>query len=151
MHNKRAQSDVVSTVLIILLVVAAVAIIGAIILNVVNKGGSSVSGATACQAVDVHPSQCTIVGGNTAAVAQRGSVGGSTDATIQNVTYIFYKSDGTTDVNSSAQLGNIANVGGTATGNFAGIHTSVKTAVTLKLSDGSITTCDPSTVQVACS
>ena len=59
MYNKKAVSDVVSTVLIILLVVAAVAIIGAIVLNTVNKGGGSVNSAVACQALDIHPTRCT--------------------------------------------------------------------------------------------
>ncbi len=150
MRNNKAQSDVVSTVLIILLVVAAVAIIGAIILNVVNKGGSSVSGATACQAVDIHPTACNLGASQTTAIAQRGS-GGSTDATVSSITFIFTKSDGTTVTNVSAPIANIGTVGGTSSVvQVNGGFTQVETAATLTLSDGSSKTCDPSTVQVSC-
>lgn len=148
MRNTKAQSDVVSTVLIILLVVAAIAIIGAIILNVVNKGGSSVNAATACQAVDIHPTACTVNASVATAIAAEGA-GGSSDANVTAVNFIFGSSAGATQTNVSTAVP--TSVGATTSATYgAPYNANVKTAVTLKLSDGSTTTCNPSAVQVTC-
>ncbi|MBI2631642.1 hypothetical protein HYW75_01425, partial [Candidatus Pacearchaeota archaeon] len=61
-ENKRGVSDVITTVLIILLVLAAVAIIGGILLRNIGEAGSKIGTQTACLDIDVKPTSCTKTG-----------------------------------------------------------------------------------------
>ncbi len=147
MYNKKAISDVISTVLIILLVVAAIAIIGAIVLNTVNKGATGVNSAVSCQSLDIKPTRCSLAGvASTFAVAQRGASG--SDIQVNSVTFLFTKSDGTTTQLSTSS--SINAVGSTVTGNQSGAFTSVATFENVTLSDGSNTVC-PASTPVSCS
>ena len=56
--KKRGVSDVVSTVLIVLLAVAAIAIIGAIVLRNVGETGSKIEGQQACLDIQIKPVSC---------------------------------------------------------------------------------------------
>ena len=94
-NNKKAISDVVSTVLIILLVVAAIAIIGAIVLNTVGKTSTKVDTAVSCQTLDIKPTSCTKTGTASANVVVTRNSGGS-DVTLSSVSVIFQKADGST-------------------------------------------------------
>src|SRR3989344_1618641 len=110
MFNKKAVSDVVSTVLIILLVVAAIAIIGAIVLNTVNKAGPKVDTAVACQSLDIKPNACvydTSDGRVTSASFVRGS--GGSDVTVSKVTAIF-QDDSVVTKGSSVEYSNTAEI-----------------------------------------
>lgn len=101
MKNKKAVSDIVSTVLIILLVVAAIAIVGAIVLNVVGKTGPKVDTLTSCISLDIKPNAC-------AARATSGAVlgasfirnAGGADIKVAKVKMIFQDDAGVTKVNS---------------------------------------------------
>jgi len=55
MNSKKGISGVVSTVLIILIVVAAVAILGAIVINSANKTSSKIEDSTLCQDLVIGP------------------------------------------------------------------------------------------------
>lgn len=57
-NNKKGLSDVVSTVLIILLVLAAVGIIGAIVLRNVGNSGKQIDAATVCASNTVIVTSC---------------------------------------------------------------------------------------------
>ncbi len=57
-NNRKGLSDVVTTVLIILLVLAAVAIIASYVLNVVNRGGTEIGGAAECTLMQLYPTEC---------------------------------------------------------------------------------------------
>ena len=93
MFNKKAVSDVVSTVLIILLVVAAVAIVGAIILRVVGNAGPQVDTAVQCQTLEVTANSCVLTGGVvTTATATRGA--GGSELVLESITYQFQTSAG---------------------------------------------------------
>ncbi|MEK6893440.1 MAG: archaellin/type IV pilin N-terminal domain-containing protein, partial [Nanoarchaeota archaeon] len=59
MENKRALSDVVTTVLIILFAIVAVAIIGGIVLSQVNKAGGKIDSSAICSEFQVTPVKCT--------------------------------------------------------------------------------------------
>ena len=59
MENKRALSDVVTTVLIILFAIVAVAIIGGIVLNQVNKAGGKIASTGICSELEIEPVKCS--------------------------------------------------------------------------------------------
>ena len=58
MKNNKGLSDVISTVLIILLVLAAVGIIGAVVLRSVGQSGQQVTTGTVCSASLIDVSAC---------------------------------------------------------------------------------------------
>ncbi len=95
MYKKRGQSNVVSTVLIILLVVAAVAIIGVILLNVINKSGATISATALCNDVAITPVSCTYNNTNTYGLF---NVKLSQNITIVNATITNYNQRGDTVV-----------------------------------------------------
>jgi len=88
--GKRGVSDVVSTVLIILLVVAAVAIVGAIVLRTVNKAGPQVQNSVSCEQLQVVSTRCTYTTGNTPTVLVNRRAGDAS-LVLSNLTFIFYK------------------------------------------------------------
>jgi len=95
--NKKGLSDVVTTVLIILLVLAAVGIVGSYVLKMINQGGEKISGASICSSLQVEPKNCTQIqsgSGGKWTVSVTASKKG-TDATIKSIGVILYKSDGT--------------------------------------------------------
>ncbi len=57
--NKRGLSDIVSTVLIIMLVLAAVAIIGNIVIKNLNKSEQKIQEAMECQSLELDALKCT--------------------------------------------------------------------------------------------
>ena len=58
--NKKGLSDVISTVLIILLVLAAVGIIGTIVLRQIKDAGSKIETSLGCQDIVLTPVKCTL-------------------------------------------------------------------------------------------
>ncbi|HVY01473.1 MAG TPA: hypothetical protein VHA12_01780 [Candidatus Nanoarchaeia archaeon] len=100
--KKRGLSDVVTTVLIILLVLAAVAILGKYLLGFIQKGGTQISGATACSTLDLKPAACN-VSANGASVTVRYERGSGV-ATLTNVTLIFSDATGATTLNYTSVI-----------------------------------------------
>lgn len=159
MYNKKAISDVVSTVLIILLVVAAVAIIGAIIINTVGKTSQQVDLGVTCQTLDIKPVKCTlatVTGGRTATVSFVRNAGGS-DVNVIGVTPLVYDSNGVTQGSSTkyttaTELAKtFTTVTPAAVSGLAATGTLEATvAAEVRSSDGSATkTCDPAP-KIAC-
>ena len=62
--NRKGLSDVITTVLIILLVLAAVVLIWSFIQPAIKGGVQSAAGQTACFGLDVSPVSCKITGTN---------------------------------------------------------------------------------------
>ncbi|MDO8564339.1 MAG: hypothetical protein Q7R87_05000 [Nanoarchaeota archaeon] len=104
--NKKALSDVITNVLIILLVIVAVGIIAAFIMPLLRNTGTQVTEGTGCLSVNVEIASCTYnsTGGSgvadgknfTRLVINRGP--GSYG--IDSVKYILEKDDGTTNITS---------------------------------------------------
>lgn len=92
--TKRGLSDVVTTVLIILLVLAAVAIIWGYLRGSLVQSGQQISGATSCLGLDLKVKSCKVAAGSATVVYERGS--GSGDANLTKVTVLIIKADGTT-------------------------------------------------------
>lgn len=148
MNNKKAQSNVVSTVLIILLVVAAIAIIGVIVLNVVNKSGSTISASVACQDIDVHPVKCNY---NDTVVSALYNIKYSQNLSLRNVTLIFTDSSGNAQTLSvdASQTPNLVTsafsyaISGTVPAKFS-------TSANLRTVSGQSVSC-PASVPIKCS
>ena len=141
--NNKGISDVVSTVLIILLVVAAVAIVGAIIINVVSKGGSSVNQAVACQGLSLVPTSCkNTTATNFIGVLQLNALP-SGIASVSGINVIFVKADGSTDV-AAGSPATLSTIGTTSSvTNTNGPFAKVQAGATLTLSDGTTAQCAP--------
>src|SRR3989338_8461240 len=94
MKNKKAVSDVITTVLIILLVLAAVAIIGGILLRNIGDAGSKIGTQTACLDLDVKAVNCSIVlvGGTSTRNVFVSRGGRGSEADISKVTLLFESS-----------------------------------------------------------
>ena len=90
--GKKGVSDVVSTVLIILLVVAAVAIIGTIVLRTVTNTGAQVGTAVNCQELQILPTKCTYASGSpTLPTVLVNRKAGGTNLVVSGLTLIFTK------------------------------------------------------------
>lgn len=96
MKSKRGMSDVVSVVLIILLVVAAIAVLGRVVLNMVNRGGSGIDAQTLCNEVKIAPTKCEWTdplyaqpSGNPAVMVQRKA--GSLSVVLNSLSFVFYR------------------------------------------------------------
>ena len=96
MNSKKGISGVVSTVLIILIVVAAVAILGAIVINSANKTSSKIEDSTLCQDLVIGPIKCTYFTSNglTSVTLLLNRKSGGSSAIISNASIIFEDNNG---------------------------------------------------------
>jgi hypothetical protein len=105
--KKRALSDVVTTVLIILVAIVAVGIIGVVVNNFVKQGAGQINTATQCNALVLTPVSCKVTGvpaiNATTVVYSRGPGA----ATVSGVRVILTFADGSNNV----QLNNTAAAG----------------------------------------
>ncbi len=143
---KRGLSDVVTTVLIILFAIVAVAIIGGVVINQVNKAGTKISQTTACSDISVEPTRCSNdISSGAYVVVQRGSSGAYGKIKISNVTALFEKADGTID---SAYISDITSLSAPLSSTKLFSHTIIDNvkrvglAVEITNADGSKTSCD---------
>ncbi len=164
-QNKKAVSDVITTVLIILLVLAAVAIIGGILLKNIGQAGGKIETQTACIDLDVKPTDCNLVvtGTGTSAVTtadvfvERGGRGN--DANINEVTLLFDNNGVVTPSKKVINVNNPLNplenkkFGSISVAEAGGltISTKVRVAVQVTGSDGKGSLCEPSLEMVTCS
>ena len=148
--NKKGISDVVSTVLIILLVVAAVAIIGVIVLNTVGKTSNRVSDSVACQQIQLVPQSCSL-GAGTNLQVRVNRADGAKDSQIAGIDFVFTSaSNGQSSIAKQSwtlspletKLFDNINAPG-------GPFSSVRVAAIITGNDGSEVICDPS-VKVDC-
>ncbi len=151
--NKKAVSDVITTVLIILLVLAAVAIIGGILLRNIGEAGSKIGTSQGCIELDVQPVSCSGLANTVPAnvgvrvLAQRGSRGSNLD--ISKLNAIIVKGDGTT-VSGVAATVPVALATATIDVVTNTPRKSASISATLRGADGSEQTCEPSNVKVDC-
>ncbi len=104
MTNRKGMSDVVTTVLVILLVVVAIGIIWVFVQKPVQKAGTQVEKATACAGVELQLLSCQKVKTNTGTVANpalRDDINASVkvaQGSVFAVQFIVDQSSGTTKV-----------------------------------------------------
>lgn len=159
-RDKRGVSDVITTVLIILLVLAAVAIIGGLLLRNIGEAGSKIGTQTACLDLDVKAVNCSlgiVVGTNPRPreiYVNRGGRGSEAD--IAKVTLLFENSAGTvtpkstpTDVTGSIPKA-LETVKLSSSVSEAISASYVRTSVIVRGADGKEVTCEPSLVKVTC-
>ena len=99
--NKKALSDVITNVLIILLVIVAVGIIAAFVMPLLRNTGTQVTEGTSCLSANVEVANCVnylnATGGNyTNITLKRGAGAYGIDA----VRFVVEKNDGTTVIGS---------------------------------------------------
>lgn len=152
--NKRGVSDVITTVLIILLVLAAVAIIGGILLRNIGDAGSKIETSTGCIELDLQPVSCSgIVSATSAGVGagvlvQRGSRGSNLQ--ISKINAVVEKGDGTTASGSISVIPAALATANIDVVNIGSPRKSATVSATLQGADGSQQTCELSNVKVDC-
>lgn len=155
--NKKGLSDVVTTVLIILLVLAAVSIIATFLFNnFLNKGVQQISGD--CTSLVLTPTACNSVGSAPITdwnVLVKHTAG---DADINSIKLIYANDDGVTlGTKTETNQANLPGIGETESINTAGGDlgsglvdvTSVKVSAEITTSAGSVLQC-PETATVTC-
>jgi len=94
MNNKKGISDVVTTVLIVLLSLVAVAIVWSFLSPLITKSGTQISQTQACLSASLEVVGCKLAAAGTTNYNVTVHNAGSTDLTIINL--IFAKGDGST-------------------------------------------------------
>lgn len=92
MFSKKGVSDIVTTVLIILLVLAAVSIVGNIILKNLQKGGAEIQTSTECLSLDVQPLACNKLSANNYSIQYKWVKG--SDVALDSVKVFVYDDRG---------------------------------------------------------
>ena len=94
--NKRGLSDVVTTVLIILFAIVAVAVVGGIVMNQINKAGKNIDKASFCTENIVEPVTCVNSSQATGGVIvpRVGYTRTACDAGLTNVRFNIEETDG---------------------------------------------------------
>ncbi len=106
MNTKRGLSDVVTTVLIILVALGAIGIIVGFLLPMVKQGSSQIT--SACMTLSIEPVKCTnktiIINATTGATANEINVlvKRNKGDTLKEVKVIFEKINGETDIQTMA-------------------------------------------------
>lgn len=95
MKNKKGISDVVTTVLIVLLAVGAVAILGYFLLPMLTKSGGKITQAEACMSVSLEVTNCSAT--TTALTVERNAGAGS----LKIIKFIFENPSGEKVVRNS--------------------------------------------------
>ena len=106
--NRRGLSDVVTTVLIILFAIVAVAVVGGIVMNQINKAGKNIDKASVCTENVIEPVTC-ISNSTGSTVALRRTTGTVTSGAVGTVNLAFTKIDGS--VGSVAETSPTTTVG----------------------------------------
>lgn len=94
MINKRGLSDVVTTVLIVLLTLVAIAILWSFLQPLFTKSGTKIQQAESCLSVNLEVTSC-VVSGTGANVTVKRNAGA---ANVGEIRLIFGKDDGSTGV-----------------------------------------------------
>ena len=143
--NKKGLSDVVTTVLIILLVLAAVALIWGFLYPFFKGTGSQITGATSCMNLQMETVSCLSDGAATdpkPVVTYRWT--GGSDLTLSGVKVSVYKTDGSNEVIDGLKVNYLAS--GTATSTRASqilwaAADKASVAGVITLPDGTTATC----------
>jgi len=156
--NKRALSDIITTVLIILLAIAAVVLIWSFIKKPIETGGEQIGAATDCFALKLKPTSCNVSNFNAttkkATVTVQWEAG---DVTLSKMNVIVADKSGLNVINSTASVP--TSLLGTATADvllIGGISTTATDLTAsavgvIKTSSGEEATCTSSQVEtIAC-
>jgi len=95
MNNKKGISDVVTTVLIVLLSLVAVAIVWSFLSPLITKSGTQIAQTQACLSASLEVSGCKLTGTNVYNVTVKRSAG---SADVRSIGLIFARADGSTNV-----------------------------------------------------
>jgi len=92
MNNKKGLSDVITTVLIVLLTLVAVGLLWGFLSPLFLESGEKINTAKACLSVDLTIAGCVVDGNNADVTVRRGAG----DADLGEITLIFGNPDGST-------------------------------------------------------
>lgn len=147
MRNEKGLSDVITTVLIVLLALAAVVIIWGFVRPALERGGEGITKQSVCFDVDIQPTTCTAGAAGTATVSYKNNGGQEVSAVniiVENPT------TGQTNVESGSGITPYGSVPNEQIDNFAiAAGDNVRVAAVV-LSDGESYSCDPAPTSVDC-
>jgi flagellin-like protein len=147
MVNKKGLSNIVATVLIVLLVLAAVVLVWNVIRPAIEGTGESIDIKSACLLIDLKPTKCTLAGGASPATITYQILQGNPTKVVG----IIETDDGNVATNIDATPP--ANVLETASFPVPFTGTGNPTATTAAIitdSEGNDQTCDAVALPVAC-
>ena len=98
MVNKKGLSDVVTTVLIVLLTLVAIGVLWSFLQPLFTKSGSKIQQTEACLSLDLEVVNCRALSGNVTVKRNPGA------ANLKEIRLIFEKSDGSTSVVNSTNF-----------------------------------------------
>jgi len=140
MSNKKGLSDVVTTVLIVLLTLVAIAILWSFLQPMFTRSGTKIQQAEACLTASLEVSSCTVT-----SVTVKRNAG---DVNITEIRFIFEKADGSTSVVANSTVP--GELGTNLYSNILGLNAkSVSVAAGIADAQGNINYCNP-TQPVAC-
>jgi len=148
MNNKRGLSNIVATVLIVLLALAAVAVLATIIINPIERTGIAIDLRQKCFLTEVKPTSCTISGDREFAIVNVQLMKGEASQVVASIEEdstgeSVSRTEDAPNVLATTPINiNIENLG--STGLVA------KAAAIQSDGKGNTYTCDVSTVTVAC-
>ena len=142
--KKRGLSDVVTTVLIILLVLAAVAIIWGYLRGSLVSSGQQVTGQTACLNLDLKTIACNLSAGAAPYSATVKYGRNSADANLTGATLVFVDATGASTTNVSEPIPNVLETKVFTVTGLASKPVSVAIAGTVSTSSGDQNVCDKS-------
>lgn len=145
MYNKKALSDVVTIVLIILLALAAVGIIWSFIRPTIERSGTGIDLAAECFKTEVAPTSCVNTTLTTATVTVQLKKGEPS-----NVIAVLEFTDGSTLVNQTTKPNILETKPLTFTWTGNRIVKSAKAAAVISSTEGESATCDPSPIVIEC-
>ena len=126
--NKKAISDIVTTVLIVLLSVVAVVILWSFVSPLLSKSGAQVAQTQACLNANLEITGCTLGGSNLYNVTVKRNSGA---ATLTGIKLVFAKADGsTTAFNYSVSPGELETKLYSVNAGFAATNVGVAAEVT---------------------
>ncbi|MDP3882114.1 MAG: LamG domain-containing protein [Nanoarchaeota archaeon] len=142
-RNKKGLSDVVTTVLIILFAIVAVAVVGGIVMNQINKAGKNIDKAQVCTSNKISPISCVQDGSNVLVGYQYKSKSSDVSGT-SSITASFESGDGSITSASISPSG--LTLGSAATSiisaGVSGSLKNVKLASTFTMAGGGESTCN---------
>ena len=149
MVNKKGLSDVISTVLIILLVLAAVGIIGSIVLKQIKGAGSKIETSLGCGDVELTPVKCSVAAGKIPTVLLSR---GNDNVTMTGINLIFEDSASVTEIKlvPANELPEALATSSHTTTALVRDPAKVTVAATIRSSDGKDNKCPASTTKVTC-
>ena len=143
MINKKGLSDIIATVLIVLLALAAIAIVWAFIQPTIRGGGEQIDVARKCLDAEVKPTACS-AGTPTGTVTVQ-LLRGAPDGILAVVEH----ADGTTDVGTTTTIPNLLGTTPISVANIASANTA-KVAAQFFNEQGILQTCELSSAVVVC-